>query len=107
MRLMLGYGLHTFMANISLIVLNQDVPVLIGHFLTTTLVGYFSFPLRLLSYSVDLVTRLGLTHGGQDGRIDGPRGHRDDRADGHPGEPLLPAAVPAGGGLSEPPSATS
>ena len=60
MRQMLGYGLHTFAANISLIVLNQDVPVLIGHFLTTTLVGYFSFPLRLLSYSVDLVTRLGL-----------------------------------------------
>ena len=60
MRLMLGYGLHTFVANISLIVLNQGAPVLIGHFLTAKLVGYFSFPLRLLSYSVDLVTRLGV-----------------------------------------------
>jgi O-antigen/teichoic acid export membrane protein len=60
MRLMLGYGLHTFAANISLIVLNQDAPVLIGHFLTASLVGYFNFPLRLLDYSADMVYRLGL-----------------------------------------------
>jgi O-antigen/teichoic acid export membrane protein len=63
MRRMLGYGIHTFVANIALIVLNQDAPVLIGHFLTATLVGYFSFPLRLLIYAADLVTRLGLITG--------------------------------------------
>jgi O-antigen/teichoic acid export membrane protein len=60
LRQMLSYGAHTFVANISLIVLNQNAPVLIGHFLSTRLVAYYSFPLRLLGYSVDLVSRLGM-----------------------------------------------
>jgi O-antigen/teichoic acid export membrane protein len=62
-RRMLGYGIHSFLANTSLMVLNQDAPVLIGHFLTTTLVGYYTFPLRLLSYPVDLVGRMGMVTG--------------------------------------------
>jgi O-antigen/teichoic acid export membrane protein len=63
LRQMMRYGIHTFIANISLIVLNQDAPVLVGHFLSDRLVAYYSFPLRLLSYSVDLADRLSLVTG--------------------------------------------
>jgi O-antigen/teichoic acid export membrane protein len=63
LRQMMGYGARTFTANISLTVLNQAAPVMIGHFLTSTLVGYFVFPLRLLNYSVELVGRLGMVTG--------------------------------------------
>jgi O-antigen/teichoic acid export membrane protein len=63
LRQMLSYGAHTFVANISLIVLNQNAPLLIGHFLSTRLVAYYSFPLRLLSYSADMVGRLGMVTG--------------------------------------------
>ena len=63
MRRMFSYGVHSFMANTSLMVLNQDAPVLVGHFLTTTMVGYYTFPLRLLSYSVDLVSRMAMVTG--------------------------------------------
>ena len=60
LRQMLSYGAHTFVTNISLTVLNQDALLLIGHFLSVTLVAYYSYPLRLLSYSVELVGRLGM-----------------------------------------------
>jgi O-antigen/teichoic acid export membrane protein len=63
LRQMMGYGARTFTANISLTVLNQAAPVMIGHFLSSTLVGYFVFPLRLLNYSVELVGRLGMVTG--------------------------------------------
>ena len=59
LRQMVGYGGRTMVANISLNVLNQNAPVLIGHFLSATMVAYFSFPMRLLNYSVELVGRLG------------------------------------------------
>jgi O-antigen/teichoic acid export membrane protein len=59
LRQMAGYGSRTMVANISLNVLNQNAPVLIGHFLSATMVAYFSFPMRLLNYSVELVGRLG------------------------------------------------
>jgi O-antigen/teichoic acid export membrane protein len=59
LRQMLGYGSRTMVANVSLNVLNQNAPVLIGHFLSAAMVAYFSFPLRLLNYSVELVGRLG------------------------------------------------
>jgi O-antigen/teichoic acid export membrane protein len=60
LRQMLSYGTSTFVSNNSLIVLNQSAPVVIGHFLSATQVAYFSFPLRLLNYSVDLVSRMGV-----------------------------------------------
>jgi O-antigen/teichoic acid export membrane protein len=60
LRHMLSYGTHTFVSNNSLIVLNQSAPVIIGHFLSATQVAYFSFPLRLLNYSVDFVNRMGV-----------------------------------------------
>jgi O-antigen/teichoic acid export membrane protein len=63
LREMLGYGVRTFTANVSLNVLNQAAPVLIGHFLSAAAVGYYVYPVRLLNYSVDLVCRLGLVTG--------------------------------------------
>ncbi|HJT87172.1 MAG TPA: oligosaccharide flippase family protein [Bryobacteraceae bacterium] len=62
-RRMVRYGVRTFVANTSLMVLNQDAPVLIGHFLSATLTGYWAFPMRLLSYSVELVGRMGMVTG--------------------------------------------
>lgn len=63
LREMMAYGLRTFTANVSLNVLNQAAPVLIGHFLSAAAVGYYVYPVRLLNYSVDLVSRLGLVTG--------------------------------------------
>ncbi|MGA2770190.1 MAG: oligosaccharide flippase family protein [Bryobacteraceae bacterium] len=62
-RQMMRYGAHSFLAGTSLMVLNQDAMVLIGHFLSEALVAYYSFPLRLLSYSVDLIGRVGVVTG--------------------------------------------
>lgn len=62
-RRMFSYGSRTLVANISLIVLNQDAPLLISHFLSTTFVGYWSFPFRLIAYPVELVGRLGMVTG--------------------------------------------
>ena len=58
-RQMLGYGFHTFVSNMSLLVLNQSAPVMIGHYLSATMVGYYAFPLRLLYNPLDLVNRVG------------------------------------------------
>lgn len=63
LRQLLGYGVHTFLANLSLNVLNQDAPLLIGHFLSAAAAGYFAYPLRLLSYPAELVLRLGTVTG--------------------------------------------
>lgn len=62
-RHLFAYGRHTFLANISLMVLNQDAPILVGHFLSPTFAGYYGYPLRLLTYSVDLVSRIGMVTG--------------------------------------------
>jgi O-antigen/teichoic acid export membrane protein len=62
-RQMLSYGIHTFGAGLATQVLNQSGPVLIGHFLPTAFVGYYSQPVRLLQYSVDMVCRVGFVSG--------------------------------------------
>jgi O-antigen/teichoic acid export membrane protein len=53
------YGVHSFVANISNLLLNQGAPVMIGHFSKVAFVGYYTFPSRLLGYSVEAVTRVG------------------------------------------------
>lgn len=63
LREMFSYGTHTFVANISLTIVTQDAPIIIGHFLSATLVAYYTYPQRLLNYSVDLVARLGMVTG--------------------------------------------
>ena len=56
---MWSYGVHSFVANISNLLLNQAAPVMIGHFSGASFVGYYTFPSRLLGYSVEAVTRIG------------------------------------------------
>jgi O-antigen/teichoic acid export membrane protein len=59
-RQMLAYGVHTFLAAISQLLLNQSAPVLIAHFLpTTAYAGYYGMAYRVPCYSVDLVSRVG------------------------------------------------
>ena len=58
-REMQKYGVHSFVANVSNLVLNQGAPVMIGHIGSMALVGLYTFPSRLLSYSVEAVTRIG------------------------------------------------
>ena len=57
----LHYGLRSFFANCSTLLLNQSAPVLIGHFLVnTSFVGFYALPSRLLQYALEAVTRIGL-----------------------------------------------
>jgi O-antigen/teichoic acid export membrane protein len=56
---MWSYGVHSFVANISNLLLNQGAPFIIGHLSGAALVGFYSFPSKLLGYSVDAVTRIG------------------------------------------------
>ena len=58
-REMWRYGVHSFVANISNLLLNQGAPVMIGHFSSVALVGFYTFPSKLLAYSVEAVTRIG------------------------------------------------
>ncbi|MEO8367771.1 MAG: oligosaccharide flippase family protein [Candidatus Solibacter sp.] len=58
-REMQKYGVHSFVANVSNLVLNQGTPLMIGHIGSMALVGFYTFPSRLLSYSVEAVTRIG------------------------------------------------
>ena len=62
-RQMLAYGVHTSVATIGGQVLNQGAPLLLAHFLPTAFVGYFSLPVRLLRYSVDMVCKVGFVTG--------------------------------------------
>jgi O-antigen/teichoic acid export membrane protein len=56
---MMSYGIHSFVANISNLLLYQGPPVIIAHFRTAAFVGYYMLPFRLLQYLVDAVTRVG------------------------------------------------
>jgi O-antigen/teichoic acid export membrane protein len=62
-RQMFSYGIHTFGAGVAAQILNQSAPVLISHFLPTAFAGYYSQPVRLLQYSVDMVGRVGFVSG--------------------------------------------
>jgi len=53
------YGIHSFVANVSNMLLYQGPPVLIGHLRPAAFVGYYTFPFRLLQYSVDGISRVG------------------------------------------------
>jgi len=58
-RQMLDYGIHTSLATVSGLLLNQSAPVLIAHFLPTAYAGYYRMALLVPNYSVDLVSRVG------------------------------------------------
>ncbi|MEO7649513.1 MAG: oligosaccharide flippase family protein, partial [Bryobacteraceae bacterium] len=59
-RQMANYGIHSFLGNAGNLLLNQSAPVLIGHFLPTSFVGFYSLPSRILQYAVDAVSRVAL-----------------------------------------------
>jgi O-antigen/teichoic acid export membrane protein len=58
-REMWSYGIHSFVANVSNMLLYQGPPVMIGHYRPAAFVGYYTFPFRLLQYSVDGISRVG------------------------------------------------
>lgn len=53
------YGIHSFVANGSGVLLAQGAPVLIGRYQPEAYVGYYTLPARLLQYIVDAITRIG------------------------------------------------
>ncbi len=56
---MAHFGFHTVVAGVSLMFLNQGVPVLVGHFLPSRFVGFYSLPTRFLQVAMDSVSRVG------------------------------------------------
>jgi O-antigen/teichoic acid export membrane protein len=58
-RQMLGYGAHSVAASVSQRILSQSPPLLIGYFLPTRFVGYYTAPMRLLDYTAVTVMRIG------------------------------------------------
>jgi O-antigen/teichoic acid export membrane protein len=59
-RQIVSYGLKSFVANSSTMVLNQSGTVLIGHFEPTQFAGFYALPSKILQYAVDAVSRLAL-----------------------------------------------
>jgi O-antigen/teichoic acid export membrane protein len=60
LREILAYGLKSFVANTSTLVLYQSAPVLIGHYEATEFVGFYTLPSRILQYAGDAVSKVGL-----------------------------------------------
>lgn len=56
---MAKYGLNSVYANVGGLFLNQGPPLVVGHYLPATFVGFYGLPFRLLNYLVDLITRIG------------------------------------------------
>jgi O-antigen/teichoic acid export membrane protein len=59
-RKTLTYGIHTFFAGLATRAMEQITPVLIGRYVSMAAVGYYNFPLRLLQYGTDAVSRVGM-----------------------------------------------
>src|SRR3954454_21513771 len=57
---MVRYGVPSFMANASNLLLNQSTPVLIARYTSMAAVGFFTLPTRVLQNAVDAVSRVGL-----------------------------------------------
>lgn len=55
-----AYGSQTFLAGVSMRIMEQITPLLIGHYRPISDVGYYAFPLRLLQYGTDAVSRVGV-----------------------------------------------
>ncbi len=59
MKEMQAYGVHSFVANLSNLLLGQGPPLMIGHYRPASFIGYYTFPSRILAYSVEAVSRVG------------------------------------------------
>jgi O-antigen/teichoic acid export membrane protein len=71
------YGVKSFTANSSTLVLNQSGPVMIGHFLLEASVGFYVLPSRLLQNAVDAVSRIGIVTRSSAAEL-GATGRRED-----------------------------
>jgi len=54
------YGIKSFAANSSTLVLNQSGTVMIGHYLSDAAVGFYVLPSKLLQNAVDAVSRIAI-----------------------------------------------
>jgi O-antigen/teichoic acid export membrane protein len=63
LRETLDYGVHTFVASIAGLLLNQTGSLLVGLYKPVAFVGYYTLPNRLLQYTVELVSKAGLVTG--------------------------------------------
>jgi O-antigen/teichoic acid export membrane protein len=59
-REILGYGVKSFVASGSTLVLSQSGALAVGHYLGEISVGFFGLPTRLLQQAVDAVSRVGI-----------------------------------------------
>jgi O-antigen/teichoic acid export membrane protein len=59
-RQIVSYGLKSFVANSSTLVLNQSGIVLVGHYQPTQFAGFYGLPSKILQYAVDAVSRLAM-----------------------------------------------
>jgi O-antigen/teichoic acid export membrane protein len=59
-REILRYGLSSFAANSSTLMLYQGGTMMIGHYVSEVAVGFYGLPSRLLQYAVDAVSRIAL-----------------------------------------------
>ena len=57
-RQMLRYGAHSVAASMGQRILSQSPPLLIGYFMPTQFVGYYTAPMRLLDYTAVTVMRI-------------------------------------------------
>jgi O-antigen/teichoic acid export membrane protein len=59
-RDILSYGLRSFVANSSNLLLNQSGPIMVAHYLGEGPVGYFALPGKLLQQGYEAVSRIGM-----------------------------------------------
>jgi O-antigen/teichoic acid export membrane protein len=54
------YGIKSFVASSSTLVLQQGGPIMIGHYLGEVALGFYGLPSRLLLQAIDAVSRIGM-----------------------------------------------
>jgi O-antigen/teichoic acid export membrane protein len=54
------YGLKSFVANLATLLLNNGGPILVGHYLGQSAVGFYMLPSKLLQQATDAVSRIGM-----------------------------------------------
>lgn len=77
-REILNYGLRSFLANSSSMLLIQSAPIAIGHYMASTaFVGFYALPSRLLQYAVEAVSRIGMVTRSSAAEMEAS-GHKED-----------------------------
>jgi len=55
-----SFGIHSFLITVSTQFQNQAAPVLIGHFLPAAFAGFYNLPMRLIQYTAEFISRIGI-----------------------------------------------